>query len=158
MTTIIFFMSVLDVRIPRILLRSVWKTTCKVQNTYNGEPFDFIFNPWNVFSGIVDRTFCFDYIYSNVLFVLNRACDKKGVRSGSGRKKKKNEATISFWWDLESVAEWFRYHIRKGGAISRQYINILHHCKITVNFSCLSLVQGLYQVIKLNVLIVTMYS
>ena len=89
MTTIIFFMSVLDVRIPRILLRSVWKTTCKVQNTYNGEPFDFIFNPWNVFSGIVDRTFCFDYIYSNVLFVLNRACDKKGVRSGSGRKKKK---------------------------------------------------------------------
>ena len=55
-----------------------------------------------MFSGIVDRTFCFDYIYSNVLFVLNRACDKKGVRSGSGRKKKKMKQRSLFdeTWNL----------------------------------------------------------
>ena len=98
MTTIIFFTSVLDKRNPRILLRSVWKTTCKFQNTYDGEPFDFIFNQWNVFSGIVDWTFCFDYIYNNVLFVRYRECDKKVVPSGSERRKTKNEAAISFWW------------------------------------------------------------
>ena len=98
MTTIIFFMSVLDVRIPRILLRSVWKTTCKVQNTYDGEPFDFIFNQWNVFSGIVDWTFCFDYIYDNVLFIRNRECDKKVYVVFVNEKNTKNEAAISFWW------------------------------------------------------------
>ena len=48
--------------------------------------------------------------------------------------------------DFESVAELFRYHIPKGGTISLQYSNILRHCKITVNFFCLSLVQRLYQV------------
>ena len=81
-----------------MLLRSVWKTTCKVQNTYDGEPFDFIFNQWNVFLGIVDWTFYFDYIYNNVLFVRYRECDKKVVPSGSERGKAKNEAAISFWW------------------------------------------------------------
>ena len=48
--------------------------------------------------------------------------------------------------DFESVAERFRYHIPKGGTISLQYSNILRHCKITVNFFCLSPVQRLYQV------------
>ena len=98
MTTITLFTSVLDVRIPKILLRSVLKTTCKVQNTYHGEPFDFIFNQWNVFSGIMDRTFCFDYIYSNVLFVRYRECHKKSVPSGSEPRKTKNGAAISFCW------------------------------------------------------------
>ena len=48
--------------------------------------------------------------------------------------------------DFQSVAEQFLYHIPKGGTISLQYSNILRHCKITVNFFCLSLVQRLYQV------------
>ena len=48
--------------------------------------------------------------------------------------------------DFESVVERFRYHIPKGGTISLQYSNILRHCKITVNFFCLSPVQRLYQV------------
>ena len=48
--------------------------------------------------------------------------------------------------DFKFVAEWFQYHILKGGTISLQYSNILCHYKITVNFFCLSLVQRLYQV------------
>ena len=48
--------------------------------------------------------------------------------------------------DFESVVERFRYHIPKGGTISLQYSNILRHCKVTVNFFCLSPVQRLYQV------------
>ena len=48
--------------------------------------------------------------------------------------------------DFKSVAEWFQYHIPKGGTISLQYSNILRHYKITVNFFCLLLVQRLYQV------------
>ena len=48
--------------------------------------------------------------------------------------------------DFQSVAEQFRYHIPKGGTISLQYSNILRHCKITVNFFCLSPVQRLYHV------------
>ena len=74
------------------------KNYIKIQNTYDGEPFDFIFNQLNVFSGIVDRTFFFDYIYNNVLFSRNRECDKKGVHSVTERRKTKNEAAISFWW------------------------------------------------------------
>ena len=48
--------------------------------------------------------------------------------------------------DFESVVDPFQYHIPKGGAISLQYSNILCHCKITVNFFSLLLVQRLYQV------------
>ena len=66
---------------------------------------DFIFNQWNVFSGIVDQTFCFDYIYNQskyVLFVWNREYDKKGIRSGGERRKTKNEAATSFWWHCKA--------------------------------------------------------
>ena len=48
--------------------------------------------------------------------------------------------------NFESVVERFRYHIPKGGTYSLQYSNILHHCKITLNFFFLSPVQRLHQV------------
>ena len=59
----------LDVLILGILLCSVWKSTCKVQNTYDGEPFNVILNQWNIFFRIREQMFCFDYIYNNLLFV-----------------------------------------------------------------------------------------
>ena len=60
-TTIIFFMSVLAVLILGILLCNFWKSTCKVQNTDDWEPFTVIFNQWNVYFGIIG---------TNVLFWL----------------------------------------------------------------------------------------
>ena len=78
---------VLDFSIPRILLHSVWKSTCQVQNKYHGEPFDAIFNQWNVFFGIVDQAFSPHYSYNNVLFVWSWMW--QGICNGSEWRKTK---------------------------------------------------------------------
>ena len=44
-----------------ILLCSAWKSTCKDQNMYDGEPFNVIFNQWIIFFG---------FLGTNVLFWL----------------------------------------------------------------------------------------
>ena len=163
MTTIIFFMSVLDVRIPRILLRSVWKTTCKVQNTYDGEPLtSYLTNETSFQESWIKRfaliTFMTTYYFFEIVIVtrkvyvlvVNEEKQKMKQRSLFGGIVKHNTKFYCIYknpdGDFESVAELFRYHIPKGGTISLQYSNILRHCKITVNFFCLSLVQRLYQV------------
>ena len=56
----------LDVLIQGIRRCSVWKSTCKVQNTYNGEPFNVIFNQSDVFFRILGMNILF-WLY--VLFV-----------------------------------------------------------------------------------------
>ena len=116
-------MSVLDVRILRILLHSAWKSTCKVQNMYDGEPYDVIFNQWNVFSRIVDRTFCFD-IWQRIIcsivtvtrkvyvVVVNEEKQKIMQRSLLGSIVKDNTKFYCIYknpdWDFESVVERFR--------------------------------------------------
>ena len=84
------------------------------------------------------------------LVVVNQEKQKMEQRSLFGGIVKHNTKSYGTYknpdGDFESVNERFRNHIPEGGTISLQYSNILCHCKITVNFSCLSPVQRLYHV------------
>ena len=82
--------------------------------------------------------------------LVNKEKQKMKQRSLFGGIAKHN---TKFYWiyknpdgDFESAAERFWYHIPKAGTIYLQYSDILRHCKITVNFFYLLLVQRLYQV------------
>ena len=63
----------LDVLIQGILRCNVWKSTCKVQNTYDGNHLTSYLTNQTSFSESWEWTFCFDYMY----YLFDCECGKK---------------------------------------------------------------------------------